>query len=78
MTNEEIRGLCQTLRAEGVRRVRLNARGVVTFVEFFEQAAAIPTDGERQSAGENEPKTGHELALDLLRTGKAPETRGDA
>lgn len=80
MTNDDIRQLCQTLRAEGVRRARLDA-GVPVELEFFEQAAALPTDAERAIAGAEkatgEQRTGHERALDILRTGMLPQG-GDA
>lgn len=78
MTPAELRVLCQTLRAEGVKRVRLSPEGKPLFVEFYPQAAAIPTDEERGKANAAaEPATGFETALTLLRTGTAP-TGGDA
>lgn len=78
MTPAELRELCQALRAEGVKRVRLGGDNQPITIEFYPQAAAIPTDEERGRANAaGEPPTGFETALTLLRRGSVP-TGGNA
>ena len=76
MTPEDLKKLCQMLRAEGVKKAMFDSsNGEPTLLEFADEAGGIPTDEERVAAtvaaGGDKPEatSGFEKALDLLTTG---------
>jgi len=78
--DERIIALCETLRTQGVKRARLSS-GELTFVEFFERAAELPTASEETAAQQSggDQATGFERALGIFQQPSRPaDAKGES